>query len=210
MSKYFRHQSVISTNNSDEASGDYWLKQFESSLQKSAVQPREVDKSLFDQINNIMNNTHSKYPSVEAAVEDMKERSGLTAYLNKMNKLSVPELSNKTKKTANNKNEPLVIQQCPQIKNTIQNYIRDTKGNLPIPAIIDKIMSIHRNDVSNDADWDDENLLRLVSQLNLNAKKNNPTNYNQFNNLGTNTDSNNIEIDNSNVDAFDFANPVKF
>ncbi|MCX6822060.1 MAG: hypothetical protein NTW30_04760, partial [Candidatus Aenigmarchaeota archaeon] len=83
MSKYTRHQSVISRN-ADECEGDdHWLKQFQKQLvEKQAVQPKPVDSFLFDQINSIMNGK-SKYPSVAAAVEDMRERSGLSAFLEK-------------------------------------------------------------------------------------------------------------------------------
>jgi|WetSurMetagenome_2_1015567.scaffolds.fasta_scaffold394729_2 hypothetical protein len=214
MSKYIRHQSVVSRHIDENIDGDHWLKQFTDKLQKSAVQPRETDQSLFDQINSIMNNKHSKYSSVEDAVEEMKARSGLTAYLEKdFSKISKEEDTNK--KTASKQHEghnnlPTVIIKCPQIKNTLENYIKDTKGNLPIPAIIDKIKSIHHVDVSEAKDWDDEKLLHLVSKLNLNAKKDNPGVFQNYQNLGLREDVNNSEIDPSNVDAFHALNPVKF
>ena len=74
MSKYIRHQPVISRNADESIDEDHWLKQFQKSLQKDAVQPRSVDSSLFDQISNIMNGK-PKYTSVQSAVEDMKNRS---------------------------------------------------------------------------------------------------------------------------------------
>ena len=77
-----RHQSVISKVSDD--SGDELINELKNNLEKDAVQSREKDQSLYDQINNIINNK-SKYPSVQAAVEDMKERSGLTAYLKNKN-----------------------------------------------------------------------------------------------------------------------------
>jgi hypothetical protein len=216
MSKYIRHQSVVSRHVDEGIDGDHWLKQFEKSLQKGAVQPK-TEQSLFDQINTIMN-TKSKYPSVEAAVDDMKERSGLTAYLDRMSKISTPGLPGK-KKTAADQNQvidkkvelmPLVIRKCPQVKNTLENYVRDTKGNLPIPAIIEKIRSIHQGDVSDAKDWDDEKLMHLVSKLNLHAKKNNPAIFENYSNLGIHEKMNDSEIDPSNVDAFHSLNPVKF
>ncbi len=214
MSKYIRHQSVVSRHIDENIDGDHWLKQFEKKLHKDAVQPRQVDQSLFEQINSIMN-TKSKYPSVEAAVEDMKARSGLTAYLEKardMSKLSKDESPHK--KTASDKkqddNMPVVIMKCPAIKHTLENYIRDTKGNLPIPAIVDKLKSIHHGDVSDAKDWDDDKLLHLVSRLNLNAKKNNPAVFENYSNLGTHEKMDDSEIDPSNMDAFHSLNPVKF
>src|SRR5258708_11632336 len=101
MSKYMRYQPAITRNSDENISEDHWLKQFEKSLQKGAVQPR-TQQSLFDQINSIMNQK-SKYPSVEAAVEDMKERSGLTAYLTKVKRAEV-EASETTKKVAADNN----------------------------------------------------------------------------------------------------------
>src|SRR5271170_1274484 len=130
MSKYVRHQSVVSRQSDENISEDHWLKNFQKSLLKGAVQPRAVDSSLFDQINSIMNGK-SKYTSVDHAVADMQERSGLTAYLDKVSKSSEEE-SNKTKTASDNHNIidkevkgkilPKVFQKCPQIKTTLENY----------------------------------------------------------------------------------------
>ena len=83
MSKYIRYQPSISRNADQGSEEDHWLKKFESSLLKDAVQPKQVDRSLYDQITSIMNGK-GKHSSVAAAVEDMKDRSGLTAYLSKV------------------------------------------------------------------------------------------------------------------------------
>lgn len=213
MSKYMRHQAAVVRNSDSQPGEDSWLGQMQKNLEKGAVQPRSVDQSLFHQINSIMNGK-SKYPSVEAAVEDMKNRSGLTEYLKNMSKTSVDEaIENKKIATAQAKdepknNQPLVIQKCPQILGTLQNYIKDTKGNLPISAIIDKIKSIHKNDVSEDKFWEDDNLVRLVSRLNLGEKQNNPSNYETYSNLGRRDPSGDNEIDPSNTDAFHALNPA--
>lgn len=212
--KYVRHQSVVSRQSDSAIDEDHWLKQFQKNLEKGAVQPRQ-DRSLFDQINTIMN-TKSKYPSVDAAVEDMKERSGLTAYLDKVKHSN--ETSESTTKTAGDNNQafdkkvdltPIVIKKKPNIKTTLENYIKDTKGNLPVPAIIEKLRSIHQSDVSDAKDWDDDNLIRLVSSLNLEAKKNNPASYEDYSNLGSRDSITDSEIDPSNTDAFFALNPVK-
>jgi hypothetical protein len=214
MSRYSRHQSVISRQSDESIGEDHWLKQFQKSLQKGAVRPK-TQESLFDQINTIMNGK-PKYPSVEAAVQDMQERSGLTAYLNRMSKISEDEST--AKKVASDNNQvidkkvnmtPIVIQKHPAIMKTIENYIRDTKGNLPVPAIIDKIRSIHQTDVSDGKDWDDDKLIILVSKLNLGAKSNNPGNYHDNNNLGMRDTGADSEIDPSNTDAFHSLTPVK-
>lgn len=214
MSKYIRHQSVVSRYADESTDGDHWLNQFQKTLEKGAVQSRDPH-SLFDQINTIMNGK-SKYPSVAAAVEEMRERSGLVAYLDNV-KLSDNNFE-QTTKTASDQNDvvekkvdltPIIVKKCPQIKSTLENYIRDTKGNLPIPAIIDKIRSIHQHDVSDAKDWEDDKLLLLVSKLNLNAKKNNPALYEQYSNLGTHDITDENDVDPSNTDAFHSLNPAK-
>lgn len=210
-----RHSPVISRQSDENIEEDHWLKQFQKSLQKGAVQPR-TQENLFDQINSIMNGK-SKYPTVDAAVQDMKERSGLTAYLDKMSKVSKEEPAAAKKTASDNQGAidkkvditPIVIKKCPDVQKTLDNYIRDTKGNLPIPAIIEKIRSIHQGDVSDAKDWDDEKLIRLVSKLNLGAKKNNPSSYNNYGNLGRRDVDSNSDIDPSNTDAFFALTPVK-
>jgi hypothetical protein len=215
MSRYNRHQSVISRQSDESIGDDHWLKQFQKSLLKDAVQPAKTH-SLFDQINTIMNGK-SKYPSVEAAVTDMKERSGLTAYLSKLNKMSEEEptfskkVASDSQQVADKKSNmtPVVIQKHPGILKTLENYIRDTKGNLPVPAIIDKLRSIHQSDITNSKDWDDTKLIILVSKLNLGAKSANPGSYENYHNLGSRDTSADSEIDPSNTDAFHALTPVK-
>jgi hypothetical protein len=215
MSKYIRHQPVIARQADEPIGEDHWLKQFQKNLQKGAVQPRQ-QASLFDQINSIMNGK-SKFTSVDAAVQDMKERSGLTAYLDKVSGSS--DVKAPAKKVASADEQqvidkkiemtPVVMKKCPPIAKTLENYIRDTKGNLPVPAIIEKIRSIHQSDVSDAKDWDDEKLIRLVSKLNLKAKVDNPNSYDQNTNLGTRDTGADSEIDPSNTDAFYALTPVK-
>jgi hypothetical protein len=211
MSKYERYSAVVNRNADENISEDHWLKQFEKSLQKGAVQPR-TQESLFDQINSIMNRK-SKYPSVEAAVEDMKNRSGLTAYLDHAKRAAEEEQANI--KIAADENDhvdkkmPIVIKKYPAIRKTLENCIRDTKGNLPIPAIIERVRSIHQGDVSDAKDWDDDKLLYLVSNLNLEAKKNNPSNFEDYSNLGGRDSGANQDVDPSNTDAFFALNPAK-
>ena len=167
--KYYRNQFI--TKESDSVQNEnYWLKEFEKNLSKNAVQSKKVDQNLFDQINSIMNNK-SKYTSVSAAVEDMIQRSGLKDYLNSNIKKSE---ENSNKKIANiESNEPQIFLQKPEIKKTIQNICESTKGNLPITIIIDKLKNIHSKDISEKSLWDEPNLLRYISEVNLNYKSKN-------------------------------------
>lgn len=213
MSRNNRHLSVISRQSEESSDEDHWLNQFQKSLQKGAVQPK-VQENLFDQINSIMNGSKSKYTSVDHAVQDMKERSGLTAYLSKVS----DEIAGSKKTAAADVQQafdkkidltPIVVKKHPPVMKTLENYIKDTKGNLPVPAIIDKLRSIHQSDCSDAKDWDDDKLIRLVSRMNLGAKTDNSANYENYNNLGLRDVGSNSDIDPANTDAFFGLNPVK-
>lgn len=201
-----RQRSLINRNADENIEEDHWLKQFEKTLQKGAVQSVQTE-SFLDQIHSVMNGSKSKHSSVAAAVQDMQERSGLLAYLKKV-KTSEEDTSDNNRKNAED-NTPSVIKKNPVIMSTINNYIKDTRGNLPVPAIIDKIRSIHQSDVSEAKDWDEENLIKLVSKLNLKAKQDNPNNFDTNQNLGRHDSDNDSEIDPSNTDAFHSLTPAR-
>lgn len=220
MAKTSRHQGVISRQSDESYSEDHWLKEFENKLQKTSVQPR--GKDLHDQISSIMN-AKSKYPSVQAAVDDMMHRSGLTDYLETV-KTSEEDVSDKPKKTAQDNNQlakhehkhehkermPKILEAVPGIKRTLENIIKETRGNMPISAIVARLQSLHAKDTNDAKMWDDEDLLRLVSKCNLEAKKNNPGSYDSFDNLGqTDHGMNESDIDASNTDAFNALMPAK-
>lgn len=283
MSKYTRYQPVISSNNQND---DYWLKKFEESL-KVAVQPKANDQSIFDQINSIVNGTKPRYSSVAAAVEEMKNRSGLTAYLDKIktsneaNNSKIAELNKQIQASFENKewekigyicgdfdklnnkisnaadvilnlnveipldkwalftsgyvkaanlshqekvaaikftqnivsklkkkaSTPSVIKEVPEIAQTINNIVIDSKGFLPVPAILDRVKSLYNNQISNSALWEEDGLKVYIHNLNSQEEakySNKEVNHN----LGK-TDRNNNDIDAANTDAFFGLNPVK-
>jgi hypothetical protein len=210
--KYSRHTSVVSRQSDESIGEDHWLKQFQKSLQKGAVQPKSVDSSLFDQINSVMNGK-SKYPSVAAAVQDMQQRSGLTAYLDKISKTTEngsKKIASDNQLAAEKKIEtPVVFKKCPQIKVTLENLIKGNKGNSVVPALIDKLKTIHQRDVSDAKDWEDDNLIREVSRQNLIAKRDNPGSYENYSNLGSRDMDADSAIDPSNTDAFNSLVPVR-
>ncbi len=211
MSKNSRHQSVVNRQSDEGYSGDHWLKQFEDKLQKTSVQPR--GENLYDQISSIMN-TKSKYPSVQAAVDDMMHRSGLTSYLKDV-KVAEEKSSSKTMKLAQdqksqNDKTPQVIKEKPSIQRTLENIIKETRGNMPVPAVISRLRSLHAKDISDESAWEDEKLIRLVSQCNLRAKTDNPGSYDSFDQLGQGDHStSDRDIDPSNTDAFNALMPSK-
>lgn len=210
-----RHQAVISRQSDADHSDEHWLREFENKLQKTSVQPR--GESVYDQITSIMN-TNSKYPSVQAAVDDMMQRSGLSNYLDnvKQSQEEIPvtqprKIAQQQQPTSQNTNNlPKVIKEKPSIFNTLENIIKDSRGNMPLPAIIARLHSLHARDISDEGAWEDENLIRLVSQLNLQAKKDNPGNFENFDQLGQGDRSaSDSDIDSSNTDAFHALLPAK-
>jgi hypothetical protein len=201
----------ISRQSDAPFSDDRWLRAFEAKLQKGAVQSRDPH-SLFDQINSIMNGTKSKYTSVQNAVDDMISRSGLKNYIEgiKTSRDYEPKKIAQQNVQPQNDKIPQVMQDKPTVMQTLKNIIRDSRGNMSIPAIIGKLRSLHSNDVTNDVDWDDEKLLRLVSQLNLQAKKDNPSTFDNYSTLGINDHGNeNSDYDQSNHDAFAVLQPAR-
>ncbi len=211
MSKHPRHQSVVNRQSDEGYSEDHWLRQFEDKLQKTSVQPR--GENLYDQISSIMN-SKSKYPSVQAAVDDMMHRSGLTSYLKDV-KVAEEKSSSKTMKLAQdqkapNDKTPQVIKEKPSIQRTLENIIKETRGNMPVPAVISRLHALHAKDISDEGAWEDEKLIRLVSQCNLKAKTDNPGSYDSFDNLGQGDHStSDRDIDPSNTDAFNALMPSK-
>jgi hypothetical protein len=195
-------------------SDDTWLKEFENKVAVQAV----PSSSIYDQLNSILGNK-SKYSSVDDAVREMKKRSGLTDYLEKLNNLDQSKMNEKTASDNNMiidkeipvesvENVPVIIKKCPNVKNTIENIIQGSRGNLTLLAIIDRAKSIHHNDISDAKDWEDPELLGYVSKLNLNEKQKYPILVDDSN-LGNRDRSYSTDIDQSNTDAFYALNPAK-
>jgi len=206
MVKQTRHQSVINRQSDAGDSEDHWLKEFENKLQKNSVQPRGI--SLYDQITSIMN-TKSKYTSVQAAVDDMMHRSGLSNYLDQVKHSEQNNQATKVAQNHNvNDNTPEVIKERPGIAKTLENIIKEGKGNMSIPAILARLQSLHSQDISNSVFWEDEKLIHLISKMNLQAKQDNPANYDNFDQLGQ-RDHGMVDLDVSNTDAWHALMPAK-
>jgi hypothetical protein len=194
MSKYTRHHPSI-IRESD--SSDYWMDQLGKNLERSAVEPRN-QQSVYDQINSIMSNKKSKFSSVEDAVQDMRERSGLTAYLEKVKKAAASYAA----KVAQNNAEPIIFTSVPSVKVTLDNFIRETRGNATVPAILEKIKEIHRTDVTDPKKWEDDNLVRYISDLNYKEKQKYPKNDAEYAELGRSPRGQDNDIDSENTDAW--------
>jgi len=182
-----------------------WMNDFATNLEKNSVESRQtIDQrlSLYDQISSIMGNK-SKYPTVEAAVDDMQERSGIKAYWDK-----IKQQAEQIKRAANLSNIRL-FNKCPQIKDTANNCIEDSRGNLSIPSIIERLKSIHKNDVADAADWDDPAFLKYLNEKNINTKMRYPDAEINSNSLGKLHRFDDEDLDPSNKDVWRSLMPTK-
>lgn len=143
------------------------------------------------------------------------ENKNTSSIDNVHNKIPINHLTDKSFNQHNDiKNNhsatPSVIVQKPNIVQTLQNIINDSRGHLSIPAIVNKLHSLHQKDIPEAADWDDEKLLRLISKMNLEAKKHNSHfDESQYAHLGTRDHSTSSTVDPSNSDAFHSLMPTK-
>ena len=189
-----------------------WMSEFAANLNKNSVQSRKED-SIYDQISSVMNSHKPRYPSVEAAVRDMQERSGLLDYRNSV-QAAEKASTDKVKQAAeaikaNKEAKPKAFEMNRQIQYTCDNYIEDSKGNLPIPAILDKVRSIHKHDVSDDKVWDDESLLKYMNEKNIEAKKKYPNMDDHSTSLGKTERQSEGDVDPANTNAFLGLMPTK-
>lgn len=166
-------------NRADNATDDFWINQLAKELNKTSVNSKEKDDSIFSQLNQIINKK-SKYSSVEDIVNDMKHRSGYSSY---MSKQSQKEETKKTAKTASE--EIALFKQYPNVKQTIINCITDNNGTLSVPSILERVKSIHNNEVNNEGLWNDDALIKFISKTNLQEKSKETT---PVTNLGKNPD----------------------
>jgi hypothetical protein len=182
-----------------------WMKNFANTLQKQSVQPYR-NESLYDQISSVMNGAKSKYSNVEDAVRDMQERSGVLSYRNKIEaqKNNPPKIA----QIAGNTEKIRLFEDKPQIKDTFDNYIEDTNGNLSIPSIVERIRAIHRGDVSDDSMWEDDNLLHYVNDKNIEVKKKYPNSDADSTHLGRLTHFDGGDVDPSETDPLFSLNPA--
>lgn len=207
------------SRNSDSLENDIvtpsWMKEFAKNLSKESVQPYQDQRyNVFDQISSIINSSKSKYSSVEDAVKDMQARSGLTAYQDKIKTLAQAIKTagcscDEEEHNHDDKEKVRLFEMKPQIKYTIDNFVNDTHGNLPIPSIIDRVKSIHKNDVSDDTAWNDDGLMHYINDKIIESKKQNPSqNDDAHTNLGKLPRYNEGDINPSNTDALFSLNPA--
>jgi hypothetical protein len=162
------------------------------------------DESLNNKVstnNQVENKTASINISNEAELEVLKFAKKLKKTIDSAKKLH--------KSIKNTKDLPLpkVIKEVPSILKTLENYIESTNGNLDVTAILEKIKGIHQKDVSDANDWDDENLLRLISSKKLEKQVNNNQDHGHQHLGRPDTEIN--TTNDSNTDVFHALMPAK-
>lgn len=183
----------------------HWMDAVAKKLEKMSVEPmgkaQDLHSSLYDQISSIMGGTSkSKYPTVEAAVEDMKKRTGLNQFIS-----DIMAADERTKKVASVD----LFKKVPQVKTTIDNYLEDTNGNVVLPAVLERIRSIHSNDVIDESDWKDESLMRYITDKCQEVKSKYPSLDPNYTNLGKIDQIRDEDIDPGNSDSFLSMTPAK-
>ena len=117
--KIVSRDTSFSTYATEEPS---WAKDYSEAVEKYSVKSRREDSALFDQINQILGNSKSKYSSVEEAVLDMQKRTGLYDLLHKQAA-----------------EEPEMFKQFPDLKDFIKDKL-DVYPGSAVSAIGDLIL----------------------------------------------------------------------
>lgn len=184
------------------------------SLTKTSVNSVKDDGELFGQINSILG-TKSKYSTVQEAVEDMQKRSGLSHYL------SLNASSSEVKKEASDdlevtldpvfdKNQmPKLLQEKPQVKGLIDNFITSRMGHVHVQAVVDKVSTLFKSDGISSDEFEDKHLRKYINDMIIEEKKKHSSDsanssYSEMGKADFSTS------DNDNHDAFKLLEPAKF
>ena len=180
---------------------------FQKNLEKLSVQPyKSEEESIYNQISSIMGNK-PRFNSVQAAVRDMQNRSGLTDYLKKLNSQNQSD----SKKTASEDNQNVnadSILKNQSIKSTIDNIISDNHGVMDISQVLSRAKEIHGTEVSDNAMWDQRELLEYIKKKSDECRRD--SSQANDSNLGRRPSGKDIldTADPSNTDAFHSLNPA--
>lgn len=126
-----------------EATEKAWYEDFLSNLQKTQMAQAQ-QRSISDEISAIMGNPRPKHSSVEEAVLDMQERTGLRQYLAQKEALAFIQ-------------EPEIFAKVPQMKVFIDNFVKDRPGT-SVESVVHDLLKIDeiRDAIENRSDVDDE------------------------------------------------------
>jgi hypothetical protein len=193
-----------------------WLDSF-ADRYKSIAQENKISnkssQSYFDEINSIMNNDFStKHGTVESKVNEYRKLTGLTEYLNK---IQANEASDKVKNASEEvakervPEEQLLTNVDQELKEKVLTFIKNkcktTEGRLPVPAILDEVLSVFSSDGLPPDVVGSEDLIKFISFCNDERKRDVPNN---FAHLGLD-DGSKMEDDGSNSDFFHNFNNIR-
>ena len=127
MSNKYSRRSMPSV--SREGSSASWIDDFLGNLEKESTKSQsQAQRSIYEDISAIIGNTKSKFSNVEEAVQDLKERTGLTALLKV--KASLEQ---------NTYKEPEIFKHIPEMKTFIDNYT-EARGGTSVLSVIHELM----------------------------------------------------------------------
>jgi hypothetical protein len=184
-------KGVFSRDNSEDSnvSQPDWFKEYSSNLQKLSVQPAHKDRAFFDQITDILGNK-SRYATVEEAVKDLQDRTGLAKYLQmceaeqaEVTKVAqdINDTHVKEPKTeeelevtldpdSDEMKYPKLLQDHPEIKKFIENFVKSRNGFVHVPAVVESIRIIFRNDNFTSDELEDKHLRKFINEVIIKEK----------------------------------------
>jgi hypothetical protein len=173
-----RARPIISRDNSFSSSSGKtpsWFDEFVETLQKTSTQSVEQDKSTFDVISEIMGTKPARYSSMDEAIKDMHDRSGLMVYLKQIQ--SAGE-SAQTKTASENLEvtldaEPELLTERPALKQVILNIVEGRMGHTNVESVLHKLFELFRNDGIESKHLEDKQLKQYVSDVISSVKSNN-------------------------------------
>lgn len=209
-----------------------WFIEYSENLKKLSVQPAHKDRALYDQINDILG-TKSRYATVEEAVTDMHGRTGLATYLQMceseksevlktaFDKQNIEmntnesdsdrtELENSIDPDSDQNHYPQLLKDHPEIESFINNFIKDRNGYIHVPAVVESIRIIFRNEDFSSDELEDKHLRKFINEAIIKEKS-----LHENDNSGTDIDLGKLDntSDSSqseeNNDAFSILMPVK-
>jgi hypothetical protein len=184
-----------------------WLDELASNIEKASKNAVEVarhrsQQSLVDQISSIMHGSQS-HGTVESVVQDMQERVGLTAYLNR--------LEADTDETAKFAQEGVPKQDIfstldSQLANDvlvfITNKIATHRGRIHLPAVQEDVLATFKNKGIKPEDINNADVAKYISDAIASELDKQPALDMPSGDLGRGVGVEDVEADPANTDFF--------
>jgi hypothetical protein len=163
----------------------------ENSQSTAVDKARERDqKSMLDQISYIIDKK-PRHASVESAVKDMQDRTGLSEYIKRLSVLN--ETGKKTAQEekpvvdVNKLMEPFEPELQKKIFTFVKNKVESSQGNLATGAIVADLAHTLRQDGLDESDISTEDFSNWIDQLRDDVKKRFPMDMGNDQNFGKDT-----------------------